>query len=260
MENLPKVFATDWGEAVKVVYVGSPTNPEPYFLARSIESFLGSSNPSATSSNKMTNIESRINEYKAQFNISGLEGPVKLLGSSKPARIYLSDGTYTILGVKSSNRERAIESYYYNMALVFYVINTSRSSKGNELQHIINGEILPTVSKYGEYISYRKDGIGLRKQLTDVIKDKIEAKQLTDSAYMDITDAIYVIRYGLHAPQLRVRLGLKDGENIREHLSQEELQALAKLEGQLAGLLNFGHSIEEALSNPDFIKAHSKPL
>lgn len=260
MKAFPSRFVFEQEKVLKVVYCGSQEHPTPYFYAPSIEELLGVNNPAASASSRMKALESRIINYNQQNGVEFVSHPVQLLGSSKPAWMHLSDGLYEILAVKTSNNLRARTTYYYNQASVFYVINTAKTDIANVIQHWINGEVLTSIAKTDAYLHYRKDGIGIRKQLTDTIKNKIEVKQLTDSAYMDITDAIYVIRYGLHAPQLRARLGLKDGENIREHLSQEELQALARLESELSGLLNFGHSIEETLSNPDFIKAHSKPL
>lgn len=260
MKHLPMKFSFEHDNVLKVVYLGTSDAPEPYFSTLSIEEFLGSANASSSASSRMKGLENRIINYNQQFGTTFVSHDVVLLGSSKSARLYLSDGTYKILSVKSSSSPRARSSYYYNLASLFYVITTARTDRANVLQHWINGEVLPSIHTYGEYIATRKDGIGVRKQLTDAIKSKIDANELGNNAYMSITDAIYLIRYGMHTPQLRAHLGLSDADNIREHLSQDELQALARLESELAGVLNMGLTIDNALSNPNFIKVHRKPL
>lgn len=258
--HFPKSFEYTEDNTMKVVYTGDATDPEPFFSATSIEEFLGSTNPSATASNRLETILKRIENYKSQFGDNVPSGEVKLLGSSKPARFLASDGVYTILAVKSSMRRVARDTYYYNKALLFFIINTARTDKANALQHWINGEILPSIAKYGEYVAVRKDGIGLRRGLTDAIKRLIDLKRASEMAYPTVTDVVYIIRYGMNSNQLRKHLGLEEGDNIREHLSQEELQALAKIENDLTGALNLGVSLEQVMANKEFIGIHRKPL
>ena len=83
---------------------------------------------------------------------------------------------------------------------------------------------------------------------------------MDEHAYPTITDVVYIIRYGMNSNQLRKHLGLEEGDNIREHLSQEELQALARIEDELAGLLNFGLKPEQVMTNKEFLSVHRKPL
>lgn len=258
--HFPKSFEYTEDNTMKVVYIGKPEDPEPYFNATSIEEFLGSTNPSATASNRLDTILKRIENYKAQFGDNVPSGEVKLIGSSKPARFLASDGVYTVLAVKSSTRLAARDTYYYNKALLFFIINTARTDKANAVQHWINGEILPSIAKYGEYIAVRKDGISMRRFLTDAIKRQIDLKRMDEHAYPTITDVVYIIRYGMNSNQLRRHLGLEEGDNIREHLSQEELQALARIEDELAGLLNFGLKPEQVMINKEFLSVHRKPL
>lgn len=260
MKKLPSTFIGELGEQLKTVYVGDPRDPEVFFKATSIEEYLGATNPSASASKRMNTIESRIASFNAMKGFKNEKEPVILLGSDKPAYMHASDGVYKILAVKSSKRERATVSYYYNYAALFFVTTTARTDKANELQHFINGEVLPAIAKYGEYIGVRKDGIGLRRGLTDAIKRLIDLKRAGEMAYPTVTDVVYLIRYGMNSTQLRRHLGLEEGDNIREHLSQEELQALAKIENDLTGALNLGLSLEQVMGNKEFIAIHRKPL
>lgn len=259
MQRLPSIF-TSQGDELKLVYAGSERSPEPYFHAASVEAYLGTLNPYASASNRMLTLENRILAYNERFGLKNEQKEVKLIGSSKPAHIHVSDGTYTILAVKSSKNMRAKTTYYYNLAGMFFVINNARTDRADELQHFINGEILPSVYKYGEYIGTRKDGIGMRRMLTDTIKRGIDGKELTDKAYSDVTDAVYFIRYGLHTNALRGVMGLAPEANIREALSQDELRALGDIENKVSGCIDAGMTIWEISQNKRLIKLYRKTL
>lgn len=263
MKHLPSIFSGSFEDSLRTVYCGSVEKPVPFFSAANIEAMLGVKNPYGSATSRVNTVISRIEEYLADNPDTPHKAPhtpVVLLGSSKPAEIVSDDGTYTILGVKSSSRATARQSYYYNEAAVYYVLNTAKTDVANNIQHWINGSVLPTIAKYGEYIGVRKDGIGLRRGLTDAIKRLIDLKRATEMAYPTVTDVVYIIRYGMNSNQLRRHLGLEEGDNIREHLSQEELQALAKIENDLTGALNLGLSLEQVMGNKDFIAIHRKPL
>ena len=259
MQRLPSIF-TNQGDELKLVYAGSERNPEPYFHVASVEAYLGTLNPYASASNRMLTLENRILAYNERFGLKNEQKEVKLIGSSKPAHIHASDGTYIILAVKSSKNMRAKTTYYYNLAAMFFVINNARTDRADELQHFINGEILPSVYKYGEYIGVRKDGIGLRRMLTDTIKRGIDDNELTDKAYADVTDAVYFIRYGLHTNALRGVMGLAPEANIREALSQDELRILGDIENKVSGCIDAGMTIWDISQNKRLIKLYRKTL
>lgn len=260
---LPSLFTNDLDKSLKVVYTGDATKPTPYFNAAAIEEMLGAKNAFSAANSRVNTIGARIAAYLAvKPNTPHLEPntPIELIGSNKPAFIITDDGTYTILGVNSSKKTTARTAYYYNEAALFYVLNTARTDVANEIQHWINGEVLPAIAKTGEYIGVRKDSIGFRKHLTDAIKRRIDCQEFDESAYPTITDAIYLIRYGMNAAQLRDRLGLGDSDNIREHLSEDELNAIALIENDLTGALNLGLSLSDVLANKAFVMLHRQPL
>lgn len=263
MKKYPSIFEKDFGDGVSVVYTGNPEKPEPFFNAANIEEMLGTKNPYGSASNRVNTLVGRIRQYlETNPDVPHLEegAKVELIGSVKPAFMIADDGVYKVLGVKSSHNATARTSYYYNIATVFYVLNTAMTDVANEIQHWINGEVLPAIAKHGEYIGVRKDGICLRRFLTDAIKRQIDLKRMDEHAYPTITDVVYIIRYGMNSNQLRRHLGLEEGDNIREHLSQEELQALARIEDELAGLLNYGLKPEQVMTNKEFLSVHRKPL
>lgn len=263
MIKFPPIFINELSEKLTVVYTGGSVKPTPWFSAVSIEAMFGVKNPYGSSSNRVNTVVGRITKYldahpEAKHLATGTT--MMLLGSVKPAEIVADDGTYAILGVKSSRNATAKASYYYNEAALFYVLTTSKTDVGNDIQHWVNGIVLPSIARTGEYIAHRKDGIGLRRGLTDAIKMAITNNETTDKAYMSITDAVYYIRFGLHTQTLREYLKLKDGENIREHLNQEDLDALAKLEDNIAGCINLGVPLDKILASERWIKLYRRNL
>ena len=263
MRKLPAIFEKDASTLLRVVYTGNPEKPDVFFNATSVEQLIGAKNPAGSTTNRVTTVIGRIRQYLAAHpEDSHMEEGTKvdLIGSAKPAVIMADDGVYKVLGVKSSHSPLARTSYYYNSAAMFYVLNTSMTDEANVIQHWINGEVLPAIAKHGEYIVARKDGIGLRRMLTDAIKRGIDENRLTEKAYADVTDAVYFIRYGLHTEVLRILLELPSEANIREALPQDELRILGEIENKLSGCVDMGMSIEEIAHNERFIKLYRKTL
>ena len=263
MKKYPSIFEKDFGEGVAVVYTGDPEKPETFFNASNIEEMLGTKNPFASATNRVNTLIGRIRRYlELNPEVSHLEEgtKVKLIGSVKPAIMVGDDGVYKVLGVKSSHNVTARTSYYYNLATVFYVLNTAMTDVANDIQHWINGEVLPTIAKHGQYIGVRKDGIGMRCMLTDSIKRRIDAGELTEDAYADATDAVYVLRYGMHTNELRRYLGLAPDANIREALPQDELRILGEIENKISGCIDIAMPIEDIRQNKGLTKLYRKSL
>lgn len=263
MKKFPPIFTKDFEDKMTVVYTGDSFNATPWFSAVSVETLLGVKNPYGTVSNRVNNIINRIRAYSASHPTDEhiADGTkVVLLGSVKPAKMVADDGQYTVIAVMSSNKATAKPSYYYNEAVLFYVLNTSRTELANELQHWVNSTVLPTIRRTGEFNLHRKDGIGMRRTLTDAIKLGIDNNELKDTAYSGVTDAVYFIRYGVHTDVLRKMLQVGESENIREKLDQDELDVLAKLEGDIAGGINLGMPLEQILTSERLIKIYRRSL
>lgn len=263
MKKYPSIFEKGFGEGVSVVYTGNPEKPEAFFNAANIEEMLGTKNPFASATNRVNTLVGRIRRYlELNPNAPHLEEgtKVELIGSAKPASMIADDGVYKVLGVKSSHNVTARTSYYYNLATVFYVLNTAMTDVANDIQHWINGEVLPTIAKHGEYIGVRKNGIGMRCMLTDSIKRRIDAGELTEEAYAEATDVVYFIRYGMHTSELRRYLGLPPEANIREALPQDELRILSEIENKLSGCIDVAMPLEDVAQNKKLRKLYRKSL
>ena len=263
MKKLPSIFVNDLEDKLNVVYTGDSFKPTPWFSAASVEALMGVKNPYGSANNRVLTVHGRITEYlnshpDTKYIATGT--PVVLLGSVKPAKMFADDGQYSILAVMSSKNATAKPSYYYNEAATFYVLTSAKTTVANEIQHWVNGVVMPTIRETGEFNLHRKDGIGLRRELTDAIKRGIDNKELNDSAYPSVTDAVYFIRFGMHAQYLRAALGIGDNENIREHMGQDDLDALAKIERSIGAALDAGMPLSQLLANERLIKLYRRNL
>lgn len=253
MKHLPSIFTGGFEDSLHTVYCGSAEKPVPYFSAANIESMLGVKNPYGSATSRVNTVIARIEEFlEAHPDTPHMEPhtPITLVGSTKPTEVVSDDGTYTILGVKSSKRATARQSYYYNEAALFFVLNTAKTAVANDIQHWINGEILPTIRRTGSFNLSRVMGIRTRGFLTDSVKRGIEEKRMTDSAYAELTDVVYFIRFGVHSDTLRRILRIDESENIREHLGQEDLDVLCELEAKVAACVDLGLSFRDIITNP----------
>lgn len=255
----PSVFSFE-DETVKLIYLkGSDV---PFYSATTVAKALKLKAPSVSSLAAVTTLCEKVKTYCSLTGKEFVTGlPVEIANSVRKAEIVASDGVITVVRVFSSNKiTNSKFSYYYNQEGLYEVLLNSNAEGALRFRYWVTHEVVPAIAKHGEYVAARKDGIGIRRFLTDAIKRQIDLKRMDEHAYPTITDVVYIIRYGMNSNQLRRHLGLEEGDNIREHLSQEELQALARIEDELAGLLNFGLKPEQVMTNKEFLSVHRKPL
>lgn len=256
--RLPTEFVFE-DEDVKVVYLKG--SDAPYYNATHIARALGRQNPSGSAASMVTTLSGRVEEYCKLNNKEFVTDVfVEVANSTKKAVIVASDGVVTILSIKRGNNPTSKPTYYYSQDALYEVLLSSGGEVATRFRYWITHEVLPAIARTGEYIQHRKDGIGLRRGLTDAIKLAITNNVMNEKAYMGITDAVYYIRFGLHTQTLREYLKLKDGENIREHLNQEDLDALAKLEADITGCINFGVPLDKILASERWVKLYRRNL
>ena len=247
------------GNKVKIIYLEGDN--KPYYNATTVAQALGLKN---ASNSGLAAVDSLVERIKRYCELGGKQvesgKTLKIANSVRVAEVMASDGLITVLKVSKSNRATSHFYYYYNQEGLYEVLLNSNAEGALRFRYWVTHDVLPAIAKYGEYVAARKDGIGMRRGLTDAIKRLIDLKRASEMAYPTVTDVVYIIRYGMNSNQLRKHLGLEEGDNIREHLSQEELQALAKIENDLTGALNLGVSLEQVMANKEFIGIHRKPL
>lgn len=247
------------GTEVKVIYLQEDN--KPYYNATTVAQALGLKNASNSALSAVDALVERVKRYCELLGKEFVEGQkVHVINSVKPARVLASDGTITIVEVAKSNRPTAHCYYYYNQEALFEILLNSNAEGALKFRCWVTHEVLPAIAKYGEYIGVRKDGIDLRRCLTDSIKRSIEAKELDEKAYATLTDVVYFIRFGVHTDTLRIMLGVKPDGNIREAISQDELRILGELETKVAGYIDLGMPISDIANNPRLINLYRRKI
>lgn len=79
-----------------------------------------------------------------------------------------------------------------------------------------------------------------RKTLTDEIKETVPESPHKKFIYKHYTDLAYKVAFGMNTKQLREKLGLSKTDNIRDHLSKDELNKVIAIESVIRGYLKLG--------------------
>ena len=88
----------------------------------------------------------------------------------------------------------------------------------------------------------RAKGKAVRRALTDVIQEiyGIAAKDMNPNPYAKYTEMVYLAAFGKRTWQLKEMKGLEKKDNLRDHLSPEELAAVSKVEKAIGVGLELG--------------------
>lgn len=91
----------------------------------------------------------------------------------------------------------------------------------------------------------REKGIAVRQSLTKALQQSTENERMHGHAYSTYTNCIYKVLFGKNAKQFRDELGISGKENIRDHLSEEQLRAVQSMECLVSGLVDCGWGYEQ---------------
>lgn len=91
----------------------------------------------------------------------------------------------------------------------------------------------------------REKGIAVRQSLTKALQQSTENERMHGHAYSAYTNCIYKVLFNKNAKQLRESLGIKNKDNIRDYLSEEELRAVQSMECLVSGLVDCGWSYDQ---------------
>lgn len=257
--SFPSVFSFE-DEEVKLIYLKG--SDMPFYNATTVAKALKLKAPSVSALSAVTALCEKVKTY---CEVTGKEfitdQKVEVANSVRKAELIASDGVIMVVRVWMSSRATNSKfTYYYNQEGLFEVLLNSNAEGALRFRYWVTHDVLPAIAKYGEYIGVRKDGIDLRRCLTDSIKRSIEAKELDENAYATLTDAVYFIRYGVHTDTLRIMLGVKPDGNIREAISQDELRILGELETKVAGYIDLGMPISDIANNPRLINLYRRKI
>lgn len=103
----------------------------------------------------------------------------------------------------------------------------------------------------------REKGIAVRQSLTKALQQSTENERMHGHAYSTYTNCIYKILFGMDAKHLREKLDIEKKDNLRDHLSVEELNAVEAMERLVSGLVDCGWSYDQI---KDFIQKNNTML
>lgn len=247
------------GNKVKLIYLEGET--KPYYNATTVAQALGLKN---ASNSALSAVDSLVERVKRYCELTGKQveagKTLKIANSVRVAEVIASDGLITVLKVAKSNRATAHFYYYYNQEALYEVLLNSNADEALRFRYWITHEVVPSIVQYGEYIGVRKNGIDLRRCLTDSVKRQVDAQNLDEKAYATVTDVVYRIRYGLNTYSMRNVMNIDPSDNVREFLPKDELHILGEIEAKVACLVDIGMPLEDIATNPALIKIYRKPL
>lgn len=159
---------------------------------------------------------------------------------------FAEEGTdYSPLMAKSRKgvMGRPTNDYRLSAAFAKKLAMTAKSERG-ELARIYFLMCEKALSKVAEaqrkFDLERAKGIAVRKSLTEVILLSGENERMQGHAYAIYTDAVYKAALGSSAKQFREERGLGRKEDLREHLTADELAKVSRVEHMVGSLLEAG--------------------
>lgn len=91
----------------------------------------------------------------------------------------------------------------------------------------------------------REKGIAVRQSLTKALQQSTENERMHGYAYSTYTNCIYKVLFGKSAKQIRQDMGISAIENLRDHLSAEEIRAVQSMEHLVSGLVDCGWGYDQ---------------
>ncbi|WP_110929732.1 BRO family protein [Paenibacillus bouchesdurhonensis] len=169
-------------------------------------------------------------------------------------RLDRLSSTVKLTGVDGREREHIV----YKVKGIFDVIRYSRQPIADDFMDWVY-DILDAirVGRISQQV-LRDAGITIRRTMTDSIRDYVEESPNKKFQYRNYTELVYKHLFGMSAKDLRLELGLKKDEKIRDHLTAEELEAVLTAERQISTLLEMNlsyHDIKAILSKKQVSRA-----
>lgn len=96
----------------------------------------------------------------------------------------------------------------------------------------------------GKFVE-RQKGIAVRQALTKALQQSTENERMHGHAYINYTNCIYKVLFGMSAKQLRERYGVDYKTDLRDCFTAEELAAVQSMERLVSGLVDCGWEYNE---------------
>lgn len=112
-------------------------------------------------------------------------------------------------------------------------------------------QIQRAVNERTERYILRKWGIGIRRELTDTIKEVLNPPTGVQGGYVyaKFTNLVYNVLFDMDCKEYKEELGLCEKDNLRDCLPDKEINLISKAEDFLENLLNSGIKDYETLFN-----------
>lgn len=157
---------------------------------------------------------------------------------------FAEEGTdYSSLMKSKKGRGQFAQDYRLSAAFAKKLAMTAKSERGEQarIYFLMCEQVLAKVAEaQRKFTLERAKGIAVRKSLTEVILLSGENERMHGHAYATYTDAVYKAALGSSAKQLRRERGLDKKDDLREHLTADELAKVSRVEHMVGSLLEAG--------------------
>lgn len=165
---------------------------------------------------------------------------------------------FSVTDKLSSTDGKQYETILYRARGIYDVIRFSRQPLADEFMDWVYDVIEAIRTGRISQQVLRDAGITVRRTMTDSIRDYVDESPNKKFQYRNYTELVYKHLFGMSAKELRLELGLKKDEKIRDHLTAEELEAVLTAERQISTLLEMNlsyHDIKAILAKKQVSRA-----
>ncbi|MCC0684092.1 hypothetical protein [Clostridioides sp. ZZV14-6345] len=136
------------------------------------------------------------------------------------------------------------------------------SEQGKLFRNWLANVVLPNLREHGIYVNgmenmtpeqikkvtderieryiLRKFGIGIRRKLTDAIKQILSPATHQGYIYANYTNLLYKVLFGMDCKSYKNSLGVKEKENLRDFVDENILQDITNTEEFMSNLIQSG--------------------
>jgi len=145
------------------------------------------------------------------------------------------------------------------------------SEQGKQFRNWLATIVLPNLREHGIYVTgmenmsaeevktvtdqrieryiLRKFGIGIRRELTDIIQKIIKPAPYEGYKYAMYTNLVYRVLFGMDCKQYKEHLGISEKASLRDNVSDKDINNITKAEDFMANLMMSGMTDVTLLRN-----------
>jgi len=145
------------------------------------------------------------------------------------------------------------------------------SEQGKQFRNWLANTVLPNLREHGIYVTgmenmtaeevksvtdqrieryiLRKFGIGIRRELTDIIQKIIKPAPFEGYKYAIYTNLVYRVLFGMDCKEYKEKLGLNGKDSLRDNVTDQEINNITKAEDFMGNLMMSGITDVSLLKN-----------